>query len=387
MATWERRDIPVRTLATGHVLTAPAFFCRGRQEHPLAYIQANVHGGELQGNAAILALFDQLAALEPLGSLVIVPRVNPISANQVMGDWVAGVYDFQTGINFNRGYVPLTGRTRENPAEFYVNADAFAQAHRDAQLPEIREKFRAALRAGLARARSEAATWGTELKLELALAIQELAVEADVVFDLHTGDRAPRYLYIPEGAHAAARALGIPFVLEVPAHFAGALDEAAFVPWQHLSDAYLRLGREDVPRLADGFTVELGSMNSFSLSDAETDARRLVSALRFYGVLEGEPETWSTPQVRCAIDHYRSIYSPASGLLEMLVPPGTAVKAGDLVARVADPSRCRTLPPRSSEAIVDIRVPEDGVVILFHAFSSIMKGARLLSMMTRVGPL
>jgi predicted deacylase len=71
----------------------------------------------------------------------------------------------------------------------------------------------------------------------------------------------------------------------------------------------------------------------------------------------------------------------------MLVPPGTPVKAGDLVARVADPSRCRSLPPRSAEAIVDIRVPEDGVVILFHAFSSITKGARLLSMMTRVHPL
>jgi hypothetical protein len=34
--------------------------------------------------------------------------------------------------------------------------------------------------------------------------------------------------------------------------------------------------------------------------------------------------------------------------------------------------------------MVEVRAPEDGVVLLFHAFSSIPKGARLLSMMTKM---
>jgi predicted deacylase len=105
MPKWERRDVVVRTNATGHELTAPVFLARGRQERPLAYVQANVHGGELQGNAAILALFELLER-EPLrGSVVLVPRVNPVSANQQVGDYVAGVYDFLSGNNFNRGYL------------------------------------------------------------------------------------------------------------------------------------------------------------------------------------------------------------------------------------------------------------------------------------------
>ncbi len=45
------------------------------------------------------------------------------------------------------------------------------------------------------------------------------------------------------------------------------------------------------------------------------------------------------------------------------------------------------MPPRSADAIVEVRAPEDGVVILFHAFASIPKGARLLSMMTNIPPL
>ncbi len=382
MAAWERKEIVLRTNATGQALTAPVFVCRGRNEHPLAYIQANVHGGELQGNAAILALFDLLEREPPRGSLILVPRVNPISANQQIGDYVAGVYDFASGTNFNRGYLNLTGPSRSSTT-CYVDVDAFAAGNRDAGPIEIRESFREALRAALNAVRDEASTWGMDARLEFALAIQELAVEADVVLDLHTGDRAPRYLYVPEGLRGAARAFGIPFVLEVPARFGGALDEAAFVPWQDLSDAFRRLGRTDVPRFVDGFTVELGSMNTFSLSQGAEDARRIASALRFYGVLDGDPDDPPFRMIACNVADYHSISAPAPGLVDPVVTPGTPVRKGDLLARMVDPSRCRRLPPRSSDACVDVRAPEDGVVLLFHAFSSIPRGARLLSMMTK----
>jgi len=383
MTGWERRDIVVRTTATGHELTAPVFHCAGRNPRPRAYIQANVHGGELQGNAAILALMDLLAKEPPRGSVTLVPRVNPVGATQQVGDYVAGVYDFQTGANFNRGYLYLTGPSRSASAACYVDVDSFASVNRDATIREIGEGFREALKAALAAIRSETAVWGADLRLELALAVQEMAVETDLVLDLHTGDRAPRYLYAPEGSSAAIKAFGIPFVLEVPFRFAGALDEASFVPWQDLSDAFARLGRTDVPRLVDGFTVELGSMNAFSLAQGREDAKRIASALRFYGILDGDPDLPTERIVACHAGDYRSIASPIGGLVDHAVSPGTPVRAGDLVARVVDPGRVRTMPPRSADAIVEVRAPEDGVVLLFHAFSSIPKGARLLSMMTK----
>ena len=226
--------------------------------------------------------------------------------------------------------------------------------------------------------------WGIENRLEHALAIQELALEADVVLDLHTGDRAPRYLYAPEGATAATRAFGIPFVLEMPPRFGGALDEAAFVPWNDLAEAFRRLDRTDVRRFVDGFTVELGSMNAFSMAQGVEDARRIASALRYYGVLDGEPDEPPYRIVCCNVDDYRSIYAPAAGLVDQAISPGTPVRKGDLLARMVDPSRCTAMPPRSADAVVEVRAPEDGVVLLFHAFASIPKGARLLSMMTNV---
>jgi len=387
MAKWERRDVVVRSNATGHELTAPVFVARGRQERPAVYLQANVHGGELQGNAAILALFELLER-EPLrGTVVLVPRVNPVSANQQVGDYVAGVYDFLTGVNFNRGYLYLTGPSRSASAACYVDVDSFAAAHESSPIGEIREGFREALKAALDAVEEETRVWGADSRLDFALAIQRLAVEADLVLDLHTGDRAPRYLYSPEGAVAAARAFGFPFVLEVPARFGGALDEASFVPWQDLSEAFRRLGRSDVPRLVDGFTVELGSMNAFSLEAGREDARRIASALRHYGVLDGEPEEPPSRITACSIGDYRSLHAPIGGLVDLAVEPGTPVKAGDVVARLVDPSRCRTLPPRQGDAVVEVRAPEDGVVLLFHAFSSVPKGARLFSMMTRTRPL
>ena len=381
-ARWERRDLVLRTNATGHALTAPVFYCHGRNERPLAYLQANVHGGELQGNAAILALFDLLEKEPPRGSLVLVPRVNPVSANQQVGDYVAGVYDFHSGQNFNRGYLYLTGPSRASSAP-YVDVDAFAAVHRDATLSEIKDGFREALKAALVAIRDSSATWGLEARIEFALAIQELAVEADVVFDLHTGDRAPRYLYAPEGATAATRAFGIPFVLEVPPRFGGALDEASFVPWNDLAEAFRRVGRPDVRRFVDGFTVELGSMNTFSLAQGAEDAKRIASALRYYGVLDGDPDDPAYRIAACAVADYQSIAAPAGGLVDAVVTPGSPVRQGDLLARIVDPSRCG-LPPRSADAVVEVRAPEDGVVILFHAFSSVPKGVRLLSMMTKM---
>ena len=383
MPKWERRDVVVRSLATGHELTAPVFVARGRQEGPVAYVQANVHGGELQGNAAILGLFEILGTAHLRGTVFFVPRANPVSANQQVGDYVSGVYDLLTGNNFNRGYLYLTGPSRSTSAACYVDVDSFAAAHQTSTLGEIRDDFRASLKAALAAIEDETVPWGADARLEFALAIQKMAVDADVVLDLHTGDRAPRYVYVPDGAHAAARAFGFPFVLEVPPRFGGALDEASFVPWQDLSDAFRRLGRTDVPRLVDGFTVELGSMNAFSLEAGREDARRIASALRHYGVLDGEPDAPPCRQVAGAIGDYRSLHAPVGGLVDLAVEPGTKVKAGDVVVRLVDPSRCRVLPPRPADAIVEVRAPEDGVVLLFHAFSSVPKGARLFSMMTR----
>jgi hypothetical protein len=387
MAKWERRDVVVRTNATGHEMTAPVFTARGRQERPCAYVQANVHGGELQGNAAILALFDLLERESLRGSVVLAPRVNPVSANQQVGDYVAGVYDFLSGNNFNRGYLYLTGPSRSASAASYVDVDSFAAAHAASTVGEIREGFRESLKAALDAIEEESRAWGADSRLDFALAIQRMAVESDLVLDLHTGDRAPRYLYSPEGAVAAARAFGFPFVLEVPARFGGALDEASFVPWQDLSDALRRAGRDDVPRLVDGFTVELGSMNSFSIEAGKEDARRIASALRHYGVLDGEPEEPPARITACSVGDYRSLHAPVGGLVDLAVQPGAPVKAGDVVARIVDPSRCRSLPPRASDAVVEVRAPEDGIVLLFHAFSSVPKGARLFSMMTRTRPL
>lgn len=383
MARWERRDVTVRSTATGHDLTAPVFVARGREERPLAYVQANVHGGELQGNAAILALFDLLER-EPLrGSVVLVPRVNPVSANQQIGDYVAGVYDFLSGANFNRSYLYLTGPSRSASAACYVDVDSFAAAHQSSPVGDIRDGFRESLKAALDAIEEESRVWGADARLEFALAIQRMAVDADLVLDLHTGDRAPRYLYAPEGAVAAARAFGLPFVLEVPTRFGGALDEASFVPWQNLVDVFRRLGRGDVPRLVDGFTVELGSMNSFSIEAGREDARRIASALRHFGVLDGEPDPPPSRITACSVGDYRSFHAPVGGLVDFAVEPGTAVRAGDVVACLVDPSRCRSMPPRASDAVVEIRAPEDGVVLLLHAFSSVPKGARLFSLMTR----
>ena len=126
-------------------------------------------------------------------------------------------------------------------------------------------------------------------------------------------------------------------------------------------------------RFVDGFTVELGSMNAFSMAQGAEDAKRIASALRYYGVLDGEPDEPAYRIVACSTNDYRPIDTPAAGLVDQAISPGTPVRKGDLLARMIDPSRCVAMPPRSADSVVEVRAPDYGVVILFHAFASIPK--------------
>ena len=56
MAAFTREDIKVRQLISGQDLEVPVFRFQGEGKGPDVYIQANIHGAEIQGNAAIYEL-------------------------------------------------------------------------------------------------------------------------------------------------------------------------------------------------------------------------------------------------------------------------------------------------------------------------------------------
>ncbi len=68
--------------------------------------------------------------------------------------------------------------------------------------------------------------------------LQELSLEADGILDLHTGPSATRYLYCAQYEERLAKLMLFKYVLLIPNTFAGAMDEASFVPWTRLMEEF-----------------------------------------------------------------------------------------------------------------------------------------------------
>ena len=141
----------------------PVFRFEGKDKAaPSAYLQAALHAGELPGVVAIDALMPALnkAAAEGRinGNITIVPWANPIGQQQWLHGSGQGRYDFDSRVNFNRGFPRL-----DRPDPSLLPGD-------------------------------DAVVTATE---RLKARLLHLALPSEIVLDLHCDDESPLYLYIP----------------------------------------------------------------------------------------------------------------------------------------------------------------------------------------------
>ena len=161
-----------------------------------------------------------------------------------------------------------------------------------------------------------------------------MASNSDIVIDLHTGPKATRYLYAAEFEKESAKNFLTPFFLVIPNKFAGAMDEACFMPWLHLEKALKDLGRE-VSLGFESYTLELGSEETISSKEAKADAARIIHYLNTMGLnIENPPPIDRPKQNFCLLKNLKTYYSPYAGLVEYLKAPGNTFRKGDPLAKV-----------------------------------------------------
>ncbi len=97
--------VPLLQLASGDRLSLQLYKFTGAKPGKKAYIQANLHGAEISGNAVINELIQFLIALEPRqlnGEIWLVPVCNPIGINQRSHHFSTGRYNPYDGKDWNR---------------------------------------------------------------------------------------------------------------------------------------------------------------------------------------------------------------------------------------------------------------------------------------------
>lgn len=222
----------------------------------------------------IYHLMQALKAHTIHGKIILVPNCNPVGTNIKAGEYTLGRFDPVNGTNWNRGY--------------YYDEDAVLAfvdtVNANDTIDEIKASFRQRWKAAIDAKLNQ--TWGLGLAQQLNLSLQQMAIDADIVLDLHNGPVSTRHAYIPEYAKQAAHQFSIPHCIFIPNTFAGALDEASFCPWWTMQDALQAKFSRSYNFGAEAFTLEMGSQEVIDFAEGEKDALSILGYLACKGVLD-----------------------------------------------------------------------------------------------------
>jgi hypothetical protein len=320
----EHIPIPASAPGTATTLTVHRFGTAGSR--PRIYMQAALHADEIPGMLTAHRLRERLHVLEGegriTGEIVLVPVANPLGLGQrVLGSHI-GRFDLSDGLNFNRNYPYLVPTVAERIKDG-LNGDA------EANVRVIREALVAEL----------AATPATGAAEHLKRILVGLAIEADVVLDLHCDSEAVMHLYTltptAETFRPLAALLGAEAVLLATDSGDHPFDEACSRPWHELAE---RFPDHDIPLACQATTLELRGEGDVSHEYAEADAAAILDFLILRGAIRGE--TPNVPEARCEptpLVHSEPIVAPATGIVAFHRRPGDRVCAGETIADIVDP--------------------------------------------------
>lgn len=298
---------------------------------PKAYIQAGLHAGELPGMAVAHHLVTALSALDAKGlvrgEILVVPMANPIGFDQVLHGELSGRFELAGGGNFNRAFADL-GPTLEQQIISGRLGPLTADAGANRRL----------IQQGLADAvaRLEPRTQVDALR-RLLLA---LAIDADLVLDLHCDSEAVMHLYTTpacwDGFADLATRLGCAAAFLAETSGGEPFDEACSTPWDRLR-ARFDTPTTPIPVGCAATTVELRGEGDVDDDLARADAGALLDHLAWRGLLDLPAAAVPPSNVATPLAGVERVRAPVGGLILYAVTVGQIVSRGQHVATMLDP--------------------------------------------------
>jgi uncharacterized protein len=322
--------LPLMQMASGDELSLQLYRFVGESPGKKVYLQANLHGAELAGNAVIHQLIEWLSTLEAhqlQGEIWLVPVCNPLGVNTRSHNFSSGRYNPYDGRDWNRIFWDYASAIADSSEVI----TAFAQRHLESEPTAIVEAYRHQI---LTAFQEEGAALnhppGVPVHELFATRLQTLALDADYLLDLHTSsNRGLTYVYYFADRAAAARLLGLDFAALLDEYDGDAFDEAFIKPWLALESAFKALGRNlrfDI----EAFTLELGT----GMEVNPTAVSRGVQGIQHYlgkkGLITDTPlpTVDNREMVLSRTSQFTKYFAPAGGILQTRVEPGTWVRAG-----------------------------------------------------------
>ncbi|MBD2130647.1 succinylglutamate desuccinylase/aspartoacylase family protein [Microcoleus sp. ZQ-A2] len=368
--------IPIQQLASGDRLDIQVYKFIGAQPGKKAYLQSNLHGAEIVGNAVIHQLIEFLTTLDDsqlTGEIWLVPVCNPLSTNQRTHVFSTGRFNVHDGKDWNRIFWDYEKECEdlEDIAKSQVNFEP------DVIRQNYLEKIQLGFRKQLEKIQAPSGLPFSEL---YRYQLQSLCLDANYLIDIHSSsNQAIDYLYCFDSREESAKAFLLDYGILMNEYDGDAFDEAFMKPWLALEKNLAALGNK-IQFDIESWTLELGSGMQMNPESVKIGVLGIKNYLAKKGVLElpNLPlEGTDSHSIKLTIkSQIKKYYAPAGGMIQSRVSLGSSIKAGQLLYQLISFNKKGELP-----LLVDVCAEAEGLVFDVSTNYGVNQGEYVLSVM------
>ncbi len=375
--------IPLQTLASGDLFYLQVYKFKGisspftKKENPRdfkfkkVYIQANLHGAEIAGNAVIYQLIEFLSSLDESqvnGEIWLVPVCNPVGVNQRTHFFSTGRFNPHDGKDWNRIFWDYEKEVSVNELEL------FAQKNIDLAGEELRTKYLEIIQTSLAEKINQATnSRGLPYSKYYAYVLQSLSIDANYVIDLHSASiNAIDYLYCFQDRQSSTEYFLFDYGILMNKYDGDAFDEAFLKPWLALEYQLKKLGRNLIFDV-ESWTLELGSGMTMNPSSVTKGVEGIKNYLHYKKILNlpNLPQKKS-PQL-IPKNTIQTYYATQGGMIQNCVEKGTRVKKGEKLYEILSFNKSSKIP-----TIIEISSQDSGLVFDVSSNQTVNQGEYVL---------
>lgn len=363
-------------LASGDRLSLQVYKFIGAKPGKKVYIQSNLHGAEIAGNAVIHQLISFLMALpetDLVGEIWLVPVCNPVATNQRSHLFSSGRFCAYEGKDWNRIFWDY-----EKEGE---DLDYFAKSQMNLEPEAIRKNYLIQIKQSFEKLSQKIhSPSSVPFSQRFRYQLQSLSLDADYLIDLHSSsNQGLEYLYYFRDREASAKYFLLNWGILLDDYDGDAFDEAFIKPWLALEDIFKRLGRE-IQFDVEAWTLELGSGMQMKPESVAKGVQGIKNYLIQKSLLQSSNITkvnsTKYEMVLTSKSRVTKYYSPAGGMIKWRVPLGTVVKPGEQIYQLLSFNKTGNLP-----TLVDVCAEQAGLVYDISTNHAVNQGEYVLGIM------
>ncbi|RAM51243.1 MAG: succinylglutamate desuccinylase [Hapalosiphonaceae cyanobacterium JJU2] len=367
--------IPLRQMASGDLLSLQVYKFIGVYPGKKVYIQSNLHGAEIAGNAVIHQLIEFLLTLDDtdlVGEIWLVPVCNPMGTNTRLHQFSPGRYCNYEFKDWNRIFWDY-----EKEAD---DLAGFAKSQLHLKWEVVKQNYLALIQQRFTQLLEKInSPSGVPYTEKFRYKLQSLSLDADYLIDLHSStNQGLNYLYYFPNREDSAKYFLLNFGIVLDEYDGDAFDEAFIKPWLALEKIFQQLGR-DVKFDVEAWTLELGmgmQMNPDSVAQGILGIKNYLASKGVLKVadfpLANSENHEMAFKARSQIQKY---YAPAGGMIQSRVELGSEIKAGQKVYQILSFNKEGKLPQ-----IIDIYSEQNGLVYDVATNQAVNEGEFVLGM-------